>query len=349
MTGIRTAARACAAIALATTALLFVAPGNAQERASPLPSHLPLGKEACFGRDYDAAHLASHPKQRVTSFYLFRDFSPDTSAEAPPLSRDELIAADGSDGNVGVTAYVRFRDRQGLFWNSLSCRRSDDGTVRCGVDCDGGGFKLRAEDQSLLVENEGFVVVGGCGASEDEREREDVVKPGADDRVFRLDSKPVAACAAVRDAHVPAWAKLGPPLRERLATEQARCFARAYDNAHLARHPQQTVRRIAVLKQEGAKPENPDWPTYELTFQVELKNGRKIEKKTTCAPDSYAYACANDVRSETQRDFYLTRAGQDHLMLRDRRGALTQLFGVSLGTDDRLFRLQASPASACGL
>ncbi len=41
-----------------------------EKKESPLPSHLPLKTEMCFGRAYDAAHLSAHPKQRVTSFYL---------------------------------------------------------------------------------------------------------------------------------------------------------------------------------------------------------------------------------------------------------------------------------------
>jgi hypothetical protein len=34
-------------------------------------------------------------------------------------------------------------------------------------------------------------------------------------------------------------------------------------------------------------------------------------------------------------------------MLRDRRGALAKMFDAKLGNDDRLFKLQSSPADAC--
>ena len=83
------------------------------------------------------------------------------------------------------------------------------------------------------------MVVGGCGASEDEEEQSDNVKPGADDKVFRLDKKPIAECRALEDSRKPAWAALGAPLRERLNRDEAVCFARSYDAAHLAKHPQQ--------------------------------------------------------------------------------------------------------------
>ena len=52
---------------------------------------------------------------------------------------------------------------------------------------------------------------------------------------------------------------------------------------------------------------------------------------------------------DTVEDFYLTRAGDKDVMLRDKRARLEKLFGAALGTDDRTFRLSASPASACQL
>src|SRR5690606_26187865 len=154
-------------------------------------------------------------------------------------------------GSINVTAFVRFRDRNGVFWNGLSCRATEDGGARCGVDCDGGGFRVKGRDASLLVENLGFVVVGGCGASDDEQAMSDFVDPGEVERLFRLDPKPVAECRALDEQSKPAWAKLGSSVRTRLHTKDASCFARRYDAAHLAKHPDQTVARIALLKPAG--------------------------------------------------------------------------------------------------
>ena len=327
--------------------LAIVTGALAQDRASPLPRHLPLGQEACFGRVYDAAHLKKHPRQRVTAFHLFRDFTPDENKETPQESRETLVAEDG-DGGIRVTAYVRFRDRPGLFFNGLHCGSSlTGGKVRCGIDCDGGGFFLKDGGKSLLLENQGFVVVGGCGASEDEEENRDFVKPGADDKVFRLEPLPAAQCRALEDSRKPIWVALGAPLRERLNRDDAVCFSRTYDAAHLKAHPQQTVRRIAVLKVQGEKRAAEDFPYFNFVFRAELKNGKRLEKKTTCAPDQYAYACTHDEAMDTARDFYLTRAGKDHVMLRDRRGVLSKMFDAPLGSDDRIFKLQQSPAETC--
>ena len=319
-----------------------------EQRTSPLPSHLPLGQEACFGRTYDAAHLKQHPKQRVTSFHLFRDFTPDPTKETPQDTREKMIEDDGDGSSILVTAYVRFRDRPGLFFHGLSCNPGAAGGVRCGIDCDGGGFRLKPAADSLLLENEGFVVIGGCGASEDEAEQSDQVLPGADDKVFRLDRKPVAECRALEDSRKPQWASFGAPLRERLDTESAVCFTRSYDATHLSKHPKQSVRRIAVLKVKGDKRTEDEFPYYNFVFRVELKNGKRAEKKTQCSADQYAFACTHDAAADTQRDFYLTRAGKDHMMLRDRRGAMNKMFdGVTLGADDHIFKLEQAAASAC--
>lgn len=320
----------------------------AQESAPVLPSHFPPKVDACFGKTYDAEYLQQNPKQRVTRFHLFHDFTVDKTAEDPPITAGAFADQEGAD--VGLMAYVSFRDKPGVFSNWLSCRKEDTGAIRCGVECDGGGFKISAKDPSLkdlalLVENEGFVVTGGCGASEDDQERRDFVQPGEADKQFVLDPQPIPQCAAIRDTLKPVWAKLGPPIRERLANKDPVCFSRSYDAAHLAKHPQQTVKRIAVLKRSG-KPQ-PDAFYYELTFRVELKNGRKYAKKTTCGRSKYALGCTHDPKYDTSEDFYLTRAGDKDILLRDKRARLEKLFGVAFGTDDRIFRLSASPANTC--
>src|SRR6187455_3421548 len=81
----------------------------AQQRTSPLPGLLPLKIEACFGKAYDAEHLRQNPKQRVTRFHLFRDFTVDKTTEDTPLSARELLEQDGDDGRIGLTVYVGFR------------------------------------------------------------------------------------------------------------------------------------------------------------------------------------------------------------------------------------------------
>lgn len=334
---------AAAIILSAGTAILAA---QDEPKLSPMPSHLPLREDACFGRVYDATHLASHPKQRVTSFHLSREFKRDPYSEYEPSPESEMKDVDGEYGRVIVTAYVRFRDRKGVFTNGLSCGKGDDGKVLCGIDCDGGSFSLRPSGQSLLLENNGFVVVGGCGASEDEQENEEHVSPGADDKLFRLDSRPVAACMAERAAMAPVWARIGPPLRVRFQQQETVCFNRSYDLAHLAGHPNQTVKRIAVLKSKELRPDPAD-VTYNLSFLMETRDGKRIEKRAHCLAGRYAYECQPEGPLDADHYFYLSRAGDSDIFLRDRHGLLEKLFTVKLGSDDKVFRLKQSPAEAC--
>jgi hypothetical protein len=331
---------------LLTTATTMPSVARQEKKESPLPSYLPLKTEACFGRVYDARHLASHPKQRVTSFHLSREFKSDPYSEEEPSSEEEMKDYDGDHASVLVTAYVRFRDRKGVYRNGLTCRKSDSGVVFCGVDCDGGSFHLKPSSASLLLENNGFVVVGGCGASEDDHENEEHVRPGADDKTFRLDPKPFAACMAERDAMAPVWAKLGTPLRTRFSDNETLCFSRSYDAAHLRSHPKQAVKRIAVLKTKESLKE-PGAQFYELTFRVETRDGRIFESRTDCGSDRYAYGCQPKVPMDADRYFYLTRAGNDEILLRDKHALLEKLFDTKLGADDRVFRLKTEAADAC--
>ena len=149
-----------------------------------MPSHLPLRTEACFGKTYDAEHLRQNPKQRVTRFHLFRDFTVDKTAESPPLSASEFLERDGEGGHVGLMAYVGFRDKPGVF-TQLARLSQEQRRHRRALRRRMRRWRLqdrRQGDKALLVENEGFVVTGGCGANEDDQERRDFVAPGESDR-----------------------------------------------------------------------------------------------------------------------------------------------------------------------
>jgi hypothetical protein len=336
------------AAALIAFLILTAAALAQEERQSPLPSHLPLGKEVCFGRVYDDAHLKRHPRQLVTSLHIFRDLDPDQNTEDEPLTREEILKSDGDSNSVNVSAFVRFKNRKGVFWNALNCNKSADGKfTRCAIDCDGGSFGLAPRQKNLILTNNGFVLIGGCGASEEEHENQLIFLPGADDKTFLIEPLPVAQCAALRDAVKPAFAKMGSALRVRFAKEEASCYSRTYDDAHLKTNPQQTVRKIAMLKAAGGKDIHKDAPGYDLTFRIETKDGKKFTQVAKCYPDRYAYTCPVIAEADTQKDFYVTRAGENAVTIRDRAGKFSTFFNTKLGNDDRLFKLEAAAASAC--
>ena len=110
------------AVVAAFIAAVLSGSALAQERSSPLPSHLPLKTEACFGKTYDAEYLKQNPKQRVTRFHLFRDFAGRQDTRKIRRSPSgTFLDQDGEGGSVGLMAYVGFRDKPGVFTNWLSC------------------------------------------------------------------------------------------------------------------------------------------------------------------------------------------------------------------------------------
>jgi hypothetical protein len=169
---------------------LLVVPALAQAPETGLDAALPKLEPVCYARFYDAAHLRKHPRQKVSSVRLVRDF---------PTIRLERSLEAQREAEEGRTAYFRlivtYRDRGSRrFVGSGSCRLVE-GVMRCSSDsCDGGGFRLRVEDRdTLLIGDAGdgawFTTSGGCAGGEGRSLNE-----GADDRIFRLTRMPVARC-----------------------------------------------------------------------------------------------------------------------------------------------------------
>jgi hypothetical protein len=80
-----------ATILSAATSFDWPLPTSAQTRA-PL---LTADQEACFGRVYDRAHLASHPSQKVTSLHIFRPLGERPDAEYVRAgAREEALQRD---------------------------------------------------------------------------------------------------------------------------------------------------------------------------------------------------------------------------------------------------------------
>ena len=73
-------------------------------------------RDACYGRVYDAAHMKSHPKQKVTSLHILRSLETRRAAENwTPDARAESLRNFREEGQTSVSAFVTFRDRKGIF------------------------------------------------------------------------------------------------------------------------------------------------------------------------------------------------------------------------------------------
>ncbi len=327
--------------------------------------------EACYGRVYDAAHLKSHPRQQVTSIHVLRELERRREAENwTPDARAETIRSFREDGLTSVTALVNFRDRKRTFYNFLTCGKETARGVICMIDCDGGSFRLtRASANSVLLHNNGFVLIGGCG--EDVPEEKMVhFDPGADDKVFRLDARPVAACRAEEQKAVPIRA--GAPLRERFKEDEQFCFGRDYDAAHLARNPKQEVSQIRVGRLAPGKERDAGsdqwWFNVKLDVSVTLKsNLRTTTVRYACTPREASWECYRLVDGDApsacrERTFHLVRGSGGEILLYNRNSGLPidkeceaaktdvedwQRPGTR--SDDRLFRLTRMPIRQCQL
>jgi hypothetical protein len=352
---------------LATTLLLTAA---ALTGSAPAQSPNPVftaDRETCFARVYDKAHLAKHPRQKVTTFHVMRTLGERLEAENwLPNQREEAIKRFREDGETTVSAFVTLRNRKGHLHNSLICDKEAKDGLRCAIECDGGSFRLKRENaKSVLLHNNGFVLEGGCG----ERTESVFLDPGADDKVFRLDERPLAVCRAEEDRARPIPA--GVPLRERFKEDEAFCFSRDYDAAHLKSNSRQQVASVRVgrLDPEAEKKSN-DMPLWldrvQLSVTFTLKSGGA--KKTAsyfCNPRAANWECTRQVHGERtnacgDRTIHFQRGPGSDVIVLNRHSGLpiddecetaenTGQFPQNppTKTDDRTFRLTRMPIAAC--
>ena len=355
------------------TSAVFLLAAAALSGSAPAQGPNPVftaDREACFARVYDKAHLAKNPRQKVTSFHVMRTLEERREAENWIAGQREAnIQGFREDGQASVQAFVTLRNRKGSLSNGLQCDKEGKEGVRCMVECDGGSFLLRRENaKSALLTNNGFVLEGGCG----ERTESTQLDPDPDDKVFRLEERPIAVCRAeeARVRPIPA----GLPLRERFKEDETFCFGRDYDAAHLRANPQQQVASIRVGRldpeQERKESDMPLWlDRVQLSVTFTLKaGGANKTARYLCNPRASTWECLRQMPGEravrgdncADRNVHLQRAPGDDVVLLNRFSGLPidneceirsndGQFPMNppTKTDDRSFRLTRMPIAAC--
>lgn len=149
--------------------LLIAAAGTANANEHPMKPFFP-GTDTCYARTYSAAHLKSHPKQRVRVFQIVHPFA--------YASTDV-----GADFLMAVSFQLKGRkDRFGPM--STYCKGEPDGTASCTVEGDMGRFKLsRGTGNALIVTINDLSDEGGPDLGK-----------GGDDKVIVLHKAPMKAC-----------------------------------------------------------------------------------------------------------------------------------------------------------
>ena len=163
-----------------------VAPGQEGELLKFLPPE--PGKHICFARVYDADHLASHPKQKVTEIEFrlaYHRFEP-----------DEYFPAGQRNYYFEVLAKRRGDAKRATAFGECSPAGQ---SISCSIDCDGGGMVAERAGKHEIVLGFGgysYLRMSGCGGGEGDAA--DLV-PGDDDKEFLLAEKVPGACPAYED------------------------------------------------------------------------------------------------------------------------------------------------------
>lgn len=198
---------------------MLAAPAGTASAENAFAPFFPVGENACWGRSYDAAHLAKHPRQKVRAIHFSDPWGKRPHLEIP----DELDFLDpGGDrlakGQTTAELVVERVDMPGVWERKVDCSVTA-GKLRCFGDED----DPRAEAQPFeVVARDGalFATLNPPGlefAHAPDRARIDRppsemrLEPGVDDRSFRLERLPAGVC---RDRHLasgPDYARDGGP------------------------------------------------------------------------------------------------------------------------------------------
>jgi hypothetical protein len=127
----------------------------------------------------------------------------------------------------------------------------------------------------------------------------------------------------------------------------APCYARTYDPKHLAAHPKQKVVHFFVTRSDAEQGKPPK--SFGLSFGFRLRDSTdSFTSEAGCAAKGDGAACSAEGDGG---EFRLTPREDGLLVTVVERLELEGMEGFSpnlMDSDDREFRLYASPASACG-
>jgi|SRR6516162_1711012 len=146
----------------------------------------------CFGRDYDAAHLAKHPQQKVASIRVGR-LNPEAERRNPEqkwpydVKLSVALTVKAAPSSRALTYVCDPREA------SWECTAEDVSS-----SCYGDTIHLaRGGDDDILLINrrEGLPIDAPCEAKTTSRSNDDHQQPTrSDDRTFRLVRMPIEAC-----------------------------------------------------------------------------------------------------------------------------------------------------------
>ncbi len=122
---------------------------------------------------------------------------------------------------------------------------------------------------------------------------------------------------------------------------EASCYARIYDKSHLAKHPDQNVRMIALSRSSNAV--NSGETALTLNFQVR-GSGETYSGETICTPSGSGATCF--LEGDAGR-FSLAAKGGDLRVTVVRISVEGEKDFAEFGADDRVFLLRKAASVRC--
>lgn len=174
-------------------------------QAADLETLFPRDEAVCYARDFDAAYLEQHPKQRVTSMRIVRPADP--ALQRSETEEKENLNASGNNATAVAFAKigVRVRKTGSRMWSGyFSCYQSRDGRTDCSSgECDGGGMLIDASASGGATvyfdpdpgSYKRYFVVVGCDSSPEQGAISFSIE--TDSAPFLLERVPMAQCAEV--------------------------------------------------------------------------------------------------------------------------------------------------------
>jgi hypothetical protein len=160
----------------------------------PLRERFQESELFCFGRDYDAAHLAKHPQQKVASIRVGR--------LNPEAERRNSYQKWPDDVKLSVALTVKAATTRRALTYVCNPREASwectESVPDAASSCDGDTIHLargRGDDILLINRKEGLPIDAPCQAKLTSEPSDDHQQPTrSDDRTFRLVRMPIEAC-----------------------------------------------------------------------------------------------------------------------------------------------------------
>lgn len=153
-------------------------------------------KPFCYAREYDAAHMAKHPKQKVTSLAL--TYVPEKVSFGEPEPQKLWDQYADFPAFSGIIA-VKFKGDDRVALGPAYCKTGSSKMLECGVEGDGGSFNVLLQDdgRAKLVNADSFTVMfPPPPGAEEETEFYVQVDPKDDHAAFVLSEATGGLCDA---------------------------------------------------------------------------------------------------------------------------------------------------------